>query len=281
MTKMRGFVPKIRLIVLAVLLTGCGNRLPAGTDLQAYAKGLPAMDAVYEKFDLEHIGSGVGEDGVHLEVRKRRDPMKPTPDKEIERIKQAIYEEYGRKFPLRINVWQMPQTPTLEGTITAMDEQGILVVAPPVDAESSPRAMWLRWGSDTVMLNASSGEELTADRLKVGFNVRAWSEPLVAMSYPEQSGLLRLEVKDSNVGNGDLQGTVTKMGIGFEETTERELQIDGKAYRVLHSAMFRKGDAAIRFEDLKEGDRVSVWFAGYAMEPGDQIITQVVVTPHP
>ncbi|WP_123040565.1 hypothetical protein [Cohnella candidum] len=268
------------LLLLGVLaLSGCGERPPAEQDMTYYAQGLAQMDSVFKKYDLAHIGSGVQTDGVHLEVRKRHDPMKPVSESEIKSIKEAIYEEYDREFPLVIEIWTMPETPSVDGKITGMDGKRLLVTGPAAKDGAGPRAMWLGVGEDTVIVNGKTGEPMAWDQLKIGYKVKAWSEPLVATSYPEQSGLLRLEVMEAVEGGGDLQGTVTKIGIGIEDTTQRELQVDGKPYLVLPTAVFRNGDREAKFEDLKEGDRVAVWFAGYSVNPDEQMISQVVLTP--
>lgn len=268
------------LLLLGVLvLSSCGERQPADQDMAYYAQGLAQMDSVLKKYDLTHIGSGVQTDGVHLEVRKRHDPMKPVSESEIKSIKEAIYEEYDREFPLVIEVWTMPETPTVDGDITGMDGKRLLVTGPAEKDEAEPRAMWLGLGEDTVIVNGKTGEPMAWDQLNIGYKVKAWSEPLVATSYPEQSGLLRLEVMEADDGGGDMHGTITKIGIGIEDTTQRELQIDGKPYVVLPSAVFRNGVREAKFEDLKEGDRVAVWFAGYSINPNERLITQLVVTP--
>lgn len=261
---------------LALILSGCGERVPHPQDLEVYANGLPQMDSVLDRFGLRHISSGSDGESVFLEVRKRN-PAETVSDGEIEEIKKAIYGEYDREFPLEIRAWSLPAEPVVDGRLTGLGENQILAVEDKKDSDSNPRAMWLSLGEDTVIVDARTGETLPADRLQIGYRVRAWSEMLVAESYPEQSGLLRLEVTDTDIGQGDLQGTIEKKGMGFEDTSQRILQIDGKIYRLMESAVIRVEDREASFEELKEGDRVQVWFAGYEVMPDEPIITQVAV----
>lgn len=277
MQRIAGMMLLMLISMIMLVVAGCSKKMPAGSDLDYYARGLPTMTSVLDKFDLVHFGSGVGQDGVHLEVRKRHDPMRPVTEKEIQSIRKAIYEYYDREFPLRINVWTMPEKPDVTGKITAIGEGTVLVVADDMEDGGNPRAMWLGTGKDSVILDKSTGEPMEAGQLSIGNRVLAWSEPMVMTSYPEQSGLLRLEVTDTGIGPGDLQGVITKKGIGVEDTTRSELQIDGKPYRLMTTTVVNIGGKTAAFEDLKEGDRARVWFTGYEAGSDEKIVTQVVV----
>jgi len=265
------------LILFVLLLAGCGKRVPAASDLAFYANGLVRMDDVMDRFELRTIRSGATSEGVEWTVRKRN-PFESASDREIADLKQAVYAEFGRTFPLDIRVWTLPQTPTLDGKITGLDADKILVVDTREDNGGEPRAMWLGAGhEDAVIADGVTGELISAAQLRIGDRVRAWSDFNVLTSYPEQSNLLRLEVMDRDPDQGDLAGTLEKIEIGADDPTEREVQIDGVRYPLLRSARIVFGGREGRLDELKAGERVRVWFAGYEVIPGRKMVSQIAV----
>lgn len=264
-------------IVVAVMLVGCGERTIHPADLERYGNGMSGLDGIYDRFGLRHISSGAYEDAVHLEVRKR-DPSAGMSEEELKKFKNAVYEHYDRKFPLEVKIWTLPEEPTVDGRITSLDDKGILAVAPREGEGKQPRAVWMSFGEDTVIVDAKTGARLKPEQLAIGYRIRAWGEMLMMESYPEQTGLMRLEVVEMDSGDGDVLGTITKVvPAPANEPWAREIHIDGKKYGVLEKAKIIAGEEEAPLEKLEEGDRVRAWLTGYEVMADEKTITQITV----
>lgn len=76
---------------------------------------------------------------------------------------------------------------------------------------------------------------------------------------------------------GDARGIVTgleKTGEGVNE--ESTIEVDGVKHRLLPIAQVWIKDKKLNASDIKVGDRVKIWFAGYEVGP-EKWLTQVVI----
>lgn len=273
------------LAIIVAVLAGCGERgsgemRTAPQDLERFASKLTSLN-VYEQLGLVHMSSGAGEDSVYLQVRKTDDFVKPVMGPELEEIKEAIFKEIGYRVPLELSVYTIDEVPHIVGKLTAVDDGRLLIVEDKDSGdreEGMPRAMWFRMAEDAVI--AKDGERIAAEDLKIGFQVNGWHSGLVMESYPEQTEGLKIVVTGPGTSEtGELTGTLDEISHGHSDWTQNFAVVDGKRYGISNSTVVMIGGERGTASDLKSGDRVLLWFAGYSvgLENEPQMVTQIAV----
>jgi len=274
------------MVLLVGVLAGCGNARdaeskPGEGTLQKFAEKLMSLK-VYEDRGLVHMSSGAGTDSVFLQVRKKRDFDKPMAEQEMEEIKEAIYKEIGFRVPLELQVYVIGETPHITGKVTAAYGAGRLLIVEDKGAagqdEGMPRAMWFRMAEDAVIVHA--GQKISAEDLKIGMEVKGWHSGLVMESYPEQTEGLKIEVTGPGTSEtGELTGTVEEVSAGHADWMQNYIVAEGKKYRLADFTVVLDSGNKVQISELKAGDRVKLWFAGYSvgMENEPIMVTQIEV----
>jgi hypothetical protein len=152
--------------------------------------------------------------------------------------------------------------PDIQGTVTSMEGNRLLIV----DKESltvdrtTPTAIWVKF------------KEKQLKGVKIGYVVKAWSNGIMLESYPMQTDGIKLEVVNTNVGTGDLQGKVTNVYLDDANESKSYIEVDGKRLSLIPSTDYLLNDAPTNKKQIKVGDQVEIWLPGY------QIMDEIVVT---
>jgi hypothetical protein len=295
---MRLFGVVVCIIVVAMLFSSCGksNLLNRGEgaelsktpgkvasiskqELEKYVNQLPSLKNVFESHRVKFQSSYSNENEGFLEIRRIGDHSKLLSEEEEAVLRQSIYKAVGGEFPLNISVYTIGDQPGLTGKITAIDEKGRFLVVSSnkfLDKEKKmPDAAWYTMSDDANM--EFEGKPIHARNVRIGSIVKVWSEGLMLTSYPGQTTGLRLEIMTRDNGIGDARGNVT----GLEKTgegvnTERTIEVDGVKHRLLPITQVWMNDKNADISDIKMGESVKIWFAGYEIGP-EKIVTQVVI----
>ena len=97
-------------------------------------------------------------------------------------------------------------------------------------------------------------------------------------SYPGQATGVKLEVTGEGTAvTGDASGIVEEIAIGQQDDLENVMIVNGRTYGLWKSTrvITDEGDGAL--SDVKPGDSVLLWFAGYeaGIDPDRQMVTQI------
>jgi hypothetical protein len=282
-------------ILVTMLLSGCGERNrsqgspPITTpekvssiskeDLEKYVNKLASLEAVFNNHKVKFQSSYSTETEGFLEIRRIGDHSKSLSDEENAALTQSIYEAVGSEFPLKISVYTIGEQPGMTGKITAIDDVGrFLVISSDkfLDEEKkTPDGAWFTMSDDADFV--FEGKPLQAKDVKIGSSVMVWGEGLMLTSYPGQTTGLRLEIMAWDDGIGDAKGIVTgleKTGEGVNE--EQTIEVDGIKHRLLPiTQVWMKGEK-VNISDIKIGNQVKIWFAGYEVVP-EKMVTQVII----
>ncbi len=270
--------------VLGLLTAGCGDRTEkvytSRQDMENFANKLMLLN-VYEEKGLVHMSSGSTEESVYLQVRKKDDFVKPVMEPEIREIKEAIFEEIGYRVPLELQVYTIDEVPHITGKLTAVEGDRVLIVSGDEyigDEQRMPQAIWFDMAEDAVILN--NGSRTGLEELRIGYEVRGWHSGMVMESYPEQTEGLKIVVAGTGTAEtGELTGTLEEISYGHTDGAQNFAVVDGKKYGLMSSTVVRIGDEYAAVSDLRAGDRVFLWFAGYSagLENELQTVTQMAV----
>ncbi|WP_373231562.1 DUF3221 domain-containing protein [Cohnella sp.] len=154
--------------------------------------------------------------------------------------------------------------PDIKGTITSMEGNRLLIVdkETAIPGNTTPTPIWVKFNKEQL------------EGVKIGYLVKAWSTGVMLESYPMQTEGIRLEVVNSNVGKGDLQGTVTNVYLDDSDELKSYMEVDGKKLSLIPSTDYLLNDALSDAKQIKVGDRVEIWFPGYQIMD-EQVVTQV------
>ncbi|MGO4270597.1 DUF3221 domain-containing protein [Paenibacillus sp. TAF58] len=240
---------------------------------------LPLLKNVFESHHVKFQSSYSNENEGFLEIRRIGDHSKLLSEEEEAELRQSIYKAVGGEFPLNISVYTIDDQPGLTGKITVLDEKGRFLVVSSnkfLDKEMKmPEAAWYTMSDDANI--EFEGKPVHARDVRIGSIVKVWSEGMMLTSYPGQTTGLRLEIMTRDNGIGNARGNVTgveKTGEGVN--TERTIEVDGVKHRLLPITQVWVNDENSDFSDIKIGESVKIWFAGYEIGP-EKIVTQVVI----
>ena len=274
------------LVGIVLILAGCGGREAKLSthpqDLQSFASKLMSLNT-YEKFGLRHLSSGSGARSVHLQVRKLADFEQPVAESEKKQIVEAIYREIGFRVPLELDLLTLGEQPSITGKLTAIDGKRVLIVSTDYWIGSEPRmpdAMWFGMAADGVVMK--DGAPIGQQSLQIGNEVKAWSEGLALASYPGQTTGLKVEVTGAGTAaEGDLTGTIDEISFGHQNMEDNYVVVSGQKYGLYDSTLVLLGEARtpVALADVKAGETVRVWFAGYGETNGpmQQLVTQIAI----
>jgi hypothetical protein len=247
--------------------------------LDTYMNLIPTLNSVFESHQVKFLSSYSDEDEGFLEIRRIGDHTSALSDEEIAAIKQDVYKAVGAEFPLNIRVNTIAEQSGMAGKISAIDKQGrFLVVSSDkfLDTEKKmPDAAWYGMADDADI--TFEGKPIPKKDVPIGSSVKVWSEGVMLSSYPGQTSGLRLELTAWDDGTGDASGRVTgleKRGEGVNEG--RIIEVDGVKYQQLPIAQVWIKGEMVSVNDLKVGDRVKIWFAGYEIGP-EKMVAKVVI----
>lgn len=155
----------------------------------------------------------------------------------------------------------------LKGTLTAMDGKRALIVSKDANnpANKTPTAVWIDFIA-----------EVSLTDVQIGSQVKAETDGMMLESYPMQTKGYKLEVVSSVVGKGDLEGTVTALGIVDGDGNNNTIEVDGDSYSLLPYTKYLVNTEPAGVKDIKVGDQVEVWFPGYQVME-ERLITQVKI----
>lgn len=240
----------------------------AAVDLDSLPEKLIKLKEVYEHFQIQAMSAYSNETTVILEVRKLKEHDKKLSDQEIRQLKKAIFEKTGQTFPLEIQSFAISAQPEMTGHITAVDGHRVLIVNPDklIGTETKMQdAAWFSFSSDAIILDNRSGKPMSRGDLKIGFQVNVWGNGMMEESYPGQTSALRLEVTNTDTGDGEIQGSVEQIDIDPTDEWERYLIVEGQKYRLLDFTKYWIGENEASVQDIQPGDQVQVWSVGYEM----------------
>jgi hypothetical protein len=294
-TKMKLLIAIGFSILVTMLLSSCAERngsegiAPNKTnkivrpvskvDLEKYVNMLSSLETVFKSHHVKFQSSYSNEHEGFLEIRRIGDHVRSMSDEEKTGFRQSIYEAVGAEFPLNITLYTIGDQPGMTGKISAIDKAGRLLVISSdkfLDKEKKmPDAVWYAMTDDADI--TFEGKPLQARDIKIGSSVKVWSEGMMLASYPGQTAGLHLEITAWDAGIGNASGIVTgleKTGEGVNE--ELTIEVDGVKHRLITIAKVWFNGENASASDIKVGDRVKIWFAGYEVGP-EKMVTQVVI----
>jgi hypothetical protein len=248
-------------------------------DLEKYVNNLSSLQTMFESHHVKFLSSYSNENEGFLEIRRIGDHSNSLSDEEKAGLKQSIFEAVGAEFPLEISVYTIEEQTGMTGKITTIDEKGrFLIISSDkyLDQEKKmPDAAWYAMANDSDI--TFEEKPIQAKDVKIGSTVKVWGEGLMLSSYPGQTSGLRLNITSWDDGKGDSRGTVTgleKTGEGVNEV--RIIKVDGVKYRLLPIAKVWINGENVNASDIKVGDQVKIWFAGYGVGP-EKMVAQIVI----
>ncbi|QMV44717.1 hypothetical protein [Cohnella cholangitidis] len=154
----------------------------------------------------------------------------------------------------------------IEGTVTALDGNGVLIIDKDGQAkDKNPRAVWVDF----------SGSPDVIKDVRIGYRVKAEStNAAIQETYPESTKGSKLEIVNSDTGNGDLQGTITKIITNEANSSPSVIEVDGTKLSLIPITVYWNDDQLTDAKTLKVGDKVQVWYPGYTLGDEKQI-TQI------
>lgn len=153
----------------------------------------------------------------------------------------------------KANISENTTPSNMTGKITAIDNDRrlrFLVVSPDKflkQDKKMPDAVWYEMRDNADI--EYKGKAFKAENVKIGSTVKVWSEGIMFLSYPGQTGGIRLEITAIDSGKGDASGRVTgieKTGEGVNETWI--IEVDGVKYQLL--SIYSSVDEGNTFERL-------------------------------
>ncbi|MBD0380969.1 DUF3221 domain-containing protein [Paenibacillus sedimenti] len=248
-------------------------------DLEKYVNKLSSLEAVFKNHHVKFQSSYSNEKEGFLEIRRIGEHSRSLSDEEKVELRQSIYEAVGSEFPLSISVYTIGEQPGITGKITSIADKGrFLIVSSDkfLDKEKKmPDAAWYAMSNDANI--EFEGKKIQMKDIEIGAIVKVWSEGLMLASYPGQTTGLRLEITARDSGIGDERGEVTGLeGTGEGVNVERIIEVDGVKHLLLPIVqVWIKGENG-DVSDIKVGERVKIWFAGYEVGP-EKKVTKVVI----
>jgi len=215
---------KIIVVLLAVLLSGCGARAsddnpaaagpvspsPIASPMPSDVPSSPStgLQAIQERLTeqwetlteqralaLQFLYST--EEAVVVEVRPYGDFERTPTEADIEAFKARLFELAGEPFPVDITVRECCEGEPLVGTIKSVEENRVLIVNENKKNGNTddPEAHWIGLTPDGKMF-AGDGEVIEAlDDTLVGKAAKAWTTGLVNQSYPGQTSAIKIVVE--------------------------------------------------------------------------------------
>lgn len=281
-------------LLVIFLLSGCANEVgqdgphhvekPLGvneTELVQIQERLFQLDEVYKPFAVQPMTGFTQDKTIYLQVRKLHKHREPLSKEEIDKLRNAIYESLGQRFPLEISSFTLPQQADITGKITSIQEKERRVLI--VDREKTfgterkmVVATWVKIELDTAMKQKVSEKPLTFEDLKVGQTVEAWSSGLMLDSYPGQTSALELNVLASEQGSEDMEGAVSKIETANDDFFTTKLIVNDLEVWLTKTTVVRIGDKIADAGQIRVGDKVKIWLLGYAMFGDKEAAGQIV-----
>lgn len=273
-----GAIAAVMLVAAMLMAAGCGKREDQvrthPRDLETFAAKLGDLQ-VYETYELLPLSYGAGEKSVFLEARKKGRVEKPVTEAEKMEIAEAIFDEVGFRVPLELDIYELSEQPTITGKLTDMHGNRLLIVSTERD-EGATDALWLGMAEDSVI--RYNGVPVALADLKIGFEVQGWIAGAVMTSYPGQATGVKLEVTGEGTAlTGDASGVVESITIGQQDYMQNVMIVDGQTFGLSESTRVITDEGDAELSDVKPGDSVFVWFAGYeaGIHPGRPMVTQI------
>ncbi|MFD0674943.1 DUF3221 domain-containing protein [Cohnella sp. GCM10027633] len=271
---MRRFGPIVLLLVCALfVLSACGDRDSGnGGDVKRITDSeqeqlptdLTKLSEMYASHGVLLRSAYSTEDEVVVEVRQANKPWEALTAEQVEALKSDIYKKIGYSFKLRVDSFVLPKQADITGKVTAIEGNRALVVGKATEGGNA-NAVW-------VTLPAGMGSEL-----KVGYGVGVWSDGMMLDSYPQQTNAVQLQVTDFEVGEGDLQGAITKVSIGDDSIENNYVEVDGVKFQLLAFTNVMEDGKSGGLDRLKVGARVQVWTLGYVITEEQRFASQINV----
>lgn len=254
------------LLIVILLLTGCGARTTSGEDIDSIPQKLMVLNAVYEPLGVQP-NSAYGQDGkVYLQVYKSGKPWEALSEDEKKKLENAIYDSLKYTFPLEIESFVLPDQADITGKITAVDKDADRVLI--VNDKDKGSAVWVK-----LPANVLGG-------LKIGYQVNAWSNGIIAESYPRQTTGIQVQVVNYDAGIADIKGTITAVHFDDADATNSYVEIDGQKYQLQPYTLYSINDTSAKLQDIQTEVKAEVWLAGYQVAE-EQIIAQLRITSEP
>ncbi|KIL35652.1 hypothetical protein SD71_12185 [Cohnella kolymensis] len=109
--------------------------------------------------------------------------------------------------------------------------------------------------------------------LKIGYQVNAWSNGIIAESMPRQTTGIQVQVVSYETGNADVKGKVTALNV--DKADQTSIEVDGQKYVLQLYTKYWLNNSLAQLQDIQLEDKVEVWLTGYGDR--DDIAAQVKV----
>jgi hypothetical protein len=156
------------------------------------------VDDLQLKYSIAVMGYGTGQDHIMMMIRKFGDFEQPIPLDEQQAIRNSLYKDIGKEFPIKLEISDFAQEGYSSGKIEKIDKDRILIVNRLEKNGNSddPVATFVGLTKDGRIYIHGNTEPQTFDKFEIGQEVRAWTSGLMLDSYPGQTTALKIEIMD-------------------------------------------------------------------------------------